>query len=129
MRMRPIRNNVFAFKESNMSRSAFVSILAILLTTAGLPVAADELPTFTLTLKNNRFDQELLEVPSARKMVLVIKNLDSTAEEFESKDLKLEKIVPAGKEIRLNVGPLKPGQYKFVGEYHEKTAHGVLVAK
>ena len=112
-----------------MNRSAFISTLAVLLTMAGSAIAADELTTFTLTLKDNKFDQELLEVPSGQKMVLVIKNLDSTAEEFESKDLKLEKIVPAGKEVRLNVGPLKPGQYKFVGEYHEKTAHGVLIAK
>ena len=66
---------------------------------------------------------------AGKKLVLIVKNLDGKAEEFESKDLKLEKIVAAGKEIRLNVGPLKPGEYKFVGEYHEKTAKGVLVAK
>jgi hypothetical protein len=27
------------------------------------------------------------------------------------------------------VGPLKPGEYKFVGEFNEKTAKGVIVAK
>jgi len=26
-------------------------------------------------------------------------------------------------------GPLKPGEYEFVGEYHEKTAIGKLIVK
>ena len=111
-----------------MNRTALMAILAALVTASMPALAADE-PSFTLTLKDNRFDQERLEVPSGQKIVLIVKNLDGKAEEFESKDLKLEKIVPAGKEIRLNVGPLKPGEYKFVGEYHEKTAYGVLIAK
>ena len=34
-----------------------------------------------------------------------------------------------GQEIRIIVGPLSPGEYKFIGEYHEDTAKGVLVAK
>ena len=112
-----------------MKPMVFAALMAGL-TFAAPPVwAADEAPTFSLTLKDNKFDQEKLEVPAGKKLVLIVKNLDGKAEEFESKDLKLEKIVAAGKEIRLNVGPLKPGEYKFVGEYHEKTAKGVLVAK
>ncbi len=58
-----------------------------------------------------------------------MKNQDKTPEEFESGDLKREKVVKAGQEIRITVGPLKAGEYKFVGEYHEDTAKGVLVAK
>jgi hypothetical protein len=27
------------------------------------------------------------------------------------------------------VGPLKPGRYEFIGEYHADTAKGVLVAE
>ena len=112
-----------------MNRLVLAVTLAAVATSALPALAADEMPVFTLTLKDNRFDQDKLEVPSGQKIVLVVKNLDGKAEEFESKELKLEKIVPAGKEVRFNVGPLKPGQYKFFGEYHEKTAYGVLIAK
>lgn len=30
---------------------------------------------------------------------------------------------------RIFVGPLKPGRYPFFGEFHEKTAQGVLIAE
>ena len=61
--------------------------------------------------------------------VLVITNKDATAEEFESKDLRIEKVIPAGKTVRVRVPALKAGTYGFVGEYHEKTAKGRIVAE
>ena len=61
--------------------------------------------------------------------VLVITNKDKGPEEFESHDLRIEKVIPAGKTIRLKMPALKPGIYGFVGEYHEKTAKGQIVAE
>jgi hypothetical protein len=29
----------------------------------------------------------------------------------------------------VRIGPLKPGHYPFVGEYHEATAKGVVIAE
>lgn len=104
-------------------------ILAALLV-AALPtlVHADE-PTFTITIKNHVFEPARIEAPANAKFRLLVKNLDATAEEFESKELKREKVIAGGKEAIINLGPLKPGVYKFVGEYHEATAKGELVVK
>ena len=84
---------------------------------------------FTLSIKDHRFEPSELQVPAGKRFKLVVKNLDPTAEEFESHDLKLEKVIPGGSEANLTVRPLKPGTYKFVGEFHEKTAKGRIVAK
>lgn len=102
-------------------------VLAVL---AG-PVAAQaaDPPTFELSIKDHRFVPEALQVPAGVRIVLVVKNEDATPEEFESHDLRLEKIVPGGTTVKLRIGPLEPGSYKFVGEYHEDSAHGVLTAK
>jgi plastocyanin len=89
--------------------------------------AADD--TFTLTIRDHRFDPAQLDVPAGKKLKLVVKNLDPTPEEFESLDLKREKVIPGNSQATINVGPLKPGTYRFVGEFHEDTAQGKIVAK
>jgi plastocyanin len=85
--------------------------------------------TFALTIKDHRFEPSELQVPAGKRFKLVVKNLDPTAEEFESHELKLEKIIPGRSEANLSVRPLKPGTYEFVGEFHQKTAKGRIVAK
>jgi hypothetical protein len=104
-------------------------LVAILGAPAGGPALAQTPPVFTLTLSGNKFDKSELKVPANTRFVIVVKNEDTTVEEFESNELKVEKIVPAKGEIRVNVGPLKPGRYKYVGEFHEATANGFVVAE
>ena len=58
-----------------------------------------------------------------------IGNLDGAPEEFESKPLRIEKVVPANSEATFQVRALKPGRYKFVGEFHEDSAKGELVVE
>jgi len=93
------------------------------------PVDAAERESYTLTIKNNRFDPVVLRVPSDRKLKLVIRNLDPTPEEFESYSLNREKVVSGNGTITVYVGPLKPGTYKFFGDFHQDTAQGRLVAE
>jgi plastocyanin len=82
-----------------------------------------------LTIENNRFQPEEIRVKANSPFVLVITNKDKAPEEFESHDLRIEKVIPAGKTIRVKVNGLKPGTYGFVGEYHAKTAKGRIVAE
>ena len=114
------------------ARSRLVAALALGLlapgVTSGAPARAQE-ASFTLVISGNKFDKAELEVPANQRLVLVVKNQDKTAEEFESNDLRVEKVIPPGKEIRLTVGPLQPGRYYFFGDYHEATANGHIVAK
>jgi plastocyanin len=83
----------------------------------------------TVVIENHKFTPDRIEVPVGKKMKLVIDNRDATAEEFESHDLKVEKVIPAKSKGTVFIGPLKAGEYKFVGEFNEKTAKGVIVAK
>lgn len=95
---------------------------------AGGVALADE-PPFELTIRNHQFEPAELQVPANTKIKLVVKNADATPEEFESNELRREKIIPGGQEAILYVGPLAPGSYAFFGEFHPQTARGRLVAK
>lgn len=92
------------------------------------PAAADEDP-YVLTIKDHRFDPETLEVPAGKRVKLVVRNQDPTAEEFESYSLNREKVIAGGSEGIVYIGPLDPGTYEFFGEFHEDTAKGKLIAK
>jgi hypothetical protein len=51
--------------------------------------------------------------------------LDDKAMEFESKSLRVEKVVPAKSEGVINVRALKPGHYEFYDDFNQQ-ARGVL---
>ncbi len=92
--------------------SSLVWILGLVL---WVPSHAQDL-SFALTIKDHRFEPSEFQVPAGKRFKLVVKNLDPTAEEFESHDLKLEKVIPGRREASLTVRPLKPGTYEFVGD-------------
>ena len=79
-------------------------------------------------IKDHRFTPSELHVPSGTAVRLVIINEDPTAEEFDSHALKVEKVIAGGKSGSVRIRALAPGRYPFVGEYHEDTAKGVVVA-
>jgi plastocyanin domain-containing protein len=97
---------------------------------AGLVGTAAAAPApITLTIQNHIFTPSRIELSANQRTVITVKNLDATAEEFESPGLKIEKVVPAQGEITVRVLPLGPGNYTFIGEYHEKTARGLAVVR
>lgn len=109
-----------------MSRLAFA--VAGLLTMAHIPLAHAD-GDFTLTIKDHKYDPEDLAIPANTKVKLIVKNMDATPEEFESFDLNREKVVAAGSQIEVYVGPLDPGKYEFFGDFHQDTARGHLIVK
>ena len=112
--------------KKTMMAAAFAAVVAV--TGVAGTGLADE-PSFKLVIKDHRFQPDRLEVPAGTKFKLVVDNQDSERAEFESKRLKLEKIIAPNKMITLNVGPLAAGEYPFVEEFHEDVAKGVIVAK
>src|SRR5437667_3379189 len=107
-------------------------LLAFALFTAaatGVVALAADVPEIALTIEQNRFQPDEIKVKAGVPFVLVITNNGKGAEEFESKELRIEKVIPAGKTVKLKVPALKSGTYGFVGEYHEKTAKGRIVAE
>ena len=100
--------------------------LAAVLALAPATVRAQEL---TLTIKDHKFTPSEVKVPANKRVTLTVVNDDATPEEFDSKALKVEKVVPGKAKGIVRIGPLKPGRYSFVGEYHESTAKGVVIAE
>ena len=59
---------------------------------AGLVFAAD--PTFEITIRDHRFVPNEITIPAGQKVKLVVRNEDATPEEFDSKRLNREKVIP-----------------------------------
>lgn len=99
------------------------------LSAAGAPAAQADDEAYVITIKDHRFEPAELSVPVKKRVQLTVDNQDDTAEEFESHDLRVEKVIPAHTKGTIWIGPLPAGEYKFFGEFHEDTAQGKLVAK
>jgi heme/copper-type cytochrome/quinol oxidase subunit 2 len=105
-----------------------LAALLIALLIALHPLSAQE-PQFAIAIRDHQFYPSELHVPAGKKIKLVVKNEDATSEEFESYALNVEKRIKGHSSGTVWVGPLKPGRYEFIGEDHEKSADGVLIAE
>jgi hypothetical protein len=109
-------------------RGAAIAVLLAGICCPG-PAAADDPAAINVTLKDHRFAPSAIHVPAGKPTVLVVRNADTTAEEFDSTALKIEKVIVGGTYATLRLRPLGPGRYPFVGEYHPDTAQGVVIAE
>lgn len=90
---------------------------------------ADEVATIPVTIKEHQFAPADIHVAAGKPAILMVKNADGTAEEFDSSALKVEKVIAPGATAQVRLRPLSPGQYPFMGEYHAKTARGTVIAE
>jgi len=105
--------------------AAGLLLVSLLFPNVALAADAD----FALVIKNHQFLPAELTVPSGKKVKLIVENQDSTSEEFESNALNREKIIAGHSTATIYIGPLAPGRYPFVGEFHETSAKGVIIAQ
>jgi hypothetical protein len=101
-------------------------LIALMVTLAVPALAAD--PQIAITIKDHQYVPSDVPVPAGVKVELVIKNEQTVNAEFESSVLHREKIVPAGAQISVFVGPLSPGTYEFYDDFNRATT-GRLVVK
>lgn len=105
---------------------------ALVLTMAlALPAAsarAQQGTSIQITVKDHRFQPAEIRAPANKPLVLRVRNLDSTAMEFESVSLRVEKVVAPNGEGIINVRALTPGRYEFFDDFHQET-RGALVAE
>lgn len=109
-----------------MKRLLSVTLLSLAAVTAF--AAVDQV---TLTIKNHAFEPKEIRIPAGKKIKLLVVNKDATPAEFESKSLSREKLIPGNSTGTVNIGPLKPGRYAFVEEYHENeaAAQGTIIVE
>ncbi len=106
-------------------------ILAALCVIAVLPLSpsrAQQATELQLTYSKGQFQPSELRAPADKPIAVRVKNLDAKAMEFESKSLRVEKVVAANSEGVINVRALKPGRYEFYDDFNEK-ARGTLVVQ
>lgn len=92
-------------------------------------VAQAGLPAYKLTIKDGRFEPETITVPAGTRFKIVITNHGPGPEEFESKELRKESVIAEGVTRSVVFAPLKPGKYRFFGEFHLDTAQGHIVVE
>lgn len=120
-----------------MQRTAWrcsVVVLSLVYTVLlGHPVKAQQIKAQQeerpLRLEQHRFSPAEIRVPAHTAFVLTIINKDKEDDEFEMSALRLEKIVPGGTTLPVKMPPMQPGTYEFVGEFHESTAKGRIIAE
>ena len=100
----------------------------LVFTLLAIPAAA-KAPEFEIEIRNHLFEPAELVVPAHTKVKLIVYNRDPTPEEFESYELNREKVIMGGRKAVIFIGPLRPGEYPFFGEFNPKTALGVIIAR
>ncbi len=92
-----------------------------------LSAVAEEPAKVAVTLRDHKFSPAEPTGPAGKPILLEVVNQDNTPAEFESKSLRVEKVVVGGGSVKVNLPPLKAGRYAFFDDYHEATTQGVLV--
>lgn len=90
---------------------------------------ADEEPTFRIEFRDGVVVPQRLEVPANRRIRLELHNLGQTPAEFESRELRKEKVLAPGANSTLVIRNLDPGEYDFFDDFHPSAPPAVLVAK
>jgi hypothetical protein len=90
--------------------------------------AADPM-TYEITLNGQSFTPAELKVPAGAAFIIKLKNENDAPAEFESKEMKFEKIAAGHSTILTRVQALPGGEFEYYDEYHEDTARGTVISE
>jgi hypothetical protein len=113
---------------ARLPRRGGLMLLLAAIAVSGPVFAQSQTPSFSLTLRDRQWEPATLEVPANQKIELRITNAGASAAEFESTDLRREKIIPPGHEVVVYIGPLRPGSYEFFDDFNP-AARGRITAR
>ena len=107
-----------------------LDFFALVLVASFAPQAAraDD-PTFQVVFENGKIEPLRIEVPAKTRIRLELVNKGDSPAEFESKPLRLEKVLAPHSQSVLVIRTLDPGEYPFFDDFHPETAQGRIVAK
>ena len=104
------------------------AVLAAALACPAAQAMADE-PTFRIDIRDGVITPLRLEVPANTRIRLEVSNTGTSPVEFESVELKKEKVIAPGNSSVVVIRNLDPGSYGFYDEFHEDQPHGKIIAK
>lgn len=118
-----IRDNL-----SRQYKRQLLQLAAVALSCVAISAQA-QTPVFEIEIREHLFYPSELKIPAGQKVKLIIHNRDATPEEFESYELNREKVIIGNTQGIVFIGPLKPGEYPFFGEFNPKTAQGKVIVE
>jgi Cupredoxin-like domain len=111
-------------------RGQIAAVLAgFFLTSVSTSAALADEPTFRIEFKDGAINPLRLEVPAKTRFRLELVNLGDTPAEFESLELRKEKVLAPQSDSVMVIRTLDPGEYSFFDDFHPGTAPAVLVAR
>jgi heme/copper-type cytochrome/quinol oxidase subunit 2 len=111
-----------------MMKKLALAALGMVATLTVSPALAQQATEIRLTYSGGQFQPSQVSAPADKPVTFRVKNLDAKAMEFESKSLRVEKVVAANSEGVINVRALKPGRYEFYDDFNDK-ARGALIVQ
>ena len=102
-------------------------VLPLAFVLLGIALGAQAAEPVHIQIKGQAFLPAEFNVPAGEKVQLVISNLDELPAEFESTDLSREIVVPAHGQVKVYIGPLDAGRYRFFNDSHQ-SAEGWVTA-
>ena len=87
-----------------------------------------KLTTYLVEMKDGNLMPAELVVPAKTKFRILVRNIGSKPAEFESNQLRQEKVLFMGAEINLVITPLDVGTYDYYDDFAPKT-HGNITVK
>ena len=111
-----------------MTRKLALTALCAIAVLPFSPSLAQQAAEVQISYSKGQFQPSEIRAPADRAIALRVRNMDGKAMEFESKSLRVEKVVAANSEGVINIRALKPGRYEFYDDFNEK-ARGALTVQ
>jgi hypothetical protein len=105
-----------------------ISIVLLALLSAGT-AQADEDPVSVIEFANGAINPDVLDVPAGSRFKLELRNSGADPVEFESLELRKEKVLGPGVTSFIVIRRLDPGEYRFFDDFHPDTPPARLVAR
>jgi hypothetical protein len=87
-----------------------------------------KLPTYLIEMKDGNLIPDELTVPEKIKFRLVVRNIGAKPAEFESNQLRQEKVLFMGADTSLVIIPLDVGTYDYFDDF-APAIHGKIIVK
>jgi cupredoxin-like protein len=90
---------------------------------------ADTAGVLAIKAEAGHFNPPQLEVTANQPFKVRVTSAEKAPIEFESFELRRERVVKPGETITVNMPALGPGTYKFFDDFHHDTPEGAIVVK
>lgn len=107
-------------------RHILLSFWLVLFSVAGW---ASEAVTVQLEMKDGDLIPSTLTVPANTRIRIEIRNTGTSPVEFESTQLRKEKVLAPGAKSVVVIARLRPGTYTFFDDFHLDKPSGTIIAE